>query len=97
MNAPDASQKITTYLIAEPNSAFSAKHGHVGITLTENKETLLKKGKMETHTVTSAKKPTRLEVTQNQERNQERGTPEQLLHRGPTCRQQQRVDGARWR
>ena len=42
--------KIITYLIAELNSGFSAKHGNVGITLTENKDTLLKKGKMETHT-----------------------------------------------
>ena len=39
MNAPDASQKITTYQTAEHNSAFNAEHGHAGTTLTENRET----------------------------------------------------------
>jgi hypothetical protein len=97
LNGPDASKKITTYQIAEPNSAFNAKHRNVGIILRENKETLHTKRRMETHTVTSARKPTHLEVIQNQEKNQGRVTPEQLLQIGHTCRQQQRVGGARWR
>ena len=97
MNAPDASQKITTYQTAELNSAFNAEHGHAGITLIENRETLLKKRRMETPTVTSVPRATPLEVIQNQEQNQERGTPEQLLDRSHTCRQHQRADVANWR
>jgi hypothetical protein len=70
---------------------------NVGIIHTGNKETLHGKRRMETPTVSYAKKATHLEVIQNQEQNQGRGTPEQLLDRGHTCRQQQRVGGARWR
>ena len=69
-------KKSKTYQNAELNSAFNAEHGHAGIILTENRETLLKKRRMETPTVTSAKRTTHLEVIQNQEQNQERGTPE---------------------
>ena len=56
----------------------------------------LKKRRMETPTVTSVTRTTPLEVIQNQEQNQEKGTPEQLLDsRG--YRQQQRADVAGWR
>ena len=97
MNAPDASLKITTYQTAELNSSFNAEHGHAGIKLIENRETLLKKRRMETPTVTSVTRTTPLEVIQNREQNQERGALEQLLDRSHICRQQQRADVAGWR
>jgi hypothetical protein len=55
-------KKITTYQSAELNSAFNTEHGHIGIILTENRETLLKKRRIETPTDTYAKKATHLEV-----------------------------------
>ena len=94
MNAPDASRKTTTNQTVEHNSAFNAELGHAGITLIENRETLPKKGRMETLTVMSVARATPLEVIQNQEQKAERGTPEQLLDRSHTCRQHQRADVA---
>jgi hypothetical protein len=63
MNAPDERRKTTTNQTVEHNSAFN---GHAGTTLIKSRETLPKKGSMETLTVTSVARATPLEAIQNQ-------------------------------